>query len=89
MVATFATALSDAEAACHARVCAEIASARGATLELEGIDSDTREAIDYEDYWWMHYHGWGVDDYRTTGYARASDILRRIEAAKQASKTTA
>ena len=65
----------------YARVCAAIASARGATPELEGMNSDTREPIDYEDYWWMHAHGWGVDDYRRVEYARVTDILCRIKAA--------
>ena len=63
----------------YARVCAAIASARGASPELEGQDTDTREPIDYEDYWWMHSHGWGVDDYRTENYLRVTDILRRIQ----------
>ena len=64
----------------YARVCAAIASARGASPELEGVDTETREPIDYEDYWWMDWHGWGVDDYRTTHYLRVTDILRRIQA---------
>jgi len=41
----------------------------------------SREPIDYEDYWWMHAHGWGVDDYRRVEYARVTDILCRIRAA--------
>lgn len=60
-------------------VCKSIASARGSSLELEGIDTDTRESIDYEDYWWMDWHGWDVNDFRHEDYRRVSDILRRIK----------
>ena len=73
--------MSTSPASAHVRVCAAIASARGATPELEGINTDTRDAIDYEDYWWMNWHGWRVDDYRRVGYARVTDILCRIKAA--------